>query len=129
MPQPPPGANGPQSEPRRGKIRQIGAHEFDIDRTAVDALISNPAELMKTRVTPVKDGDRVVGLQLNGIRQGSLLGGIGLENGDQLSSINGFEMTDPQKMLEAYSKLLHADHISASVMRGGKPVNLDFNIK
>jgi general secretion pathway protein C len=122
---PPPAAGGALA----GHLRQRGEHEFDVDRSAVEALIANPAELMKTRVVPVKEGERVVGLRLGGIRPDSTLGALGLQNGDQLSSINGFEMNDPQKMLEAYSKLLHADHLSVAVVRNGKPVNLDLSIK
>jgi general secretion pathway protein C len=125
---PPPPAAGPQSDVM-SKIHRIGEHSFEVDRSAVDAMIANPAELMKTRIMPVKDGDRVVGMKISGIRQGSLLGALGIENGDQLNSLNGFEMNDPTKMLEAYNKLLHADHVTASVLRGGKPVDIDFSIK
>ena len=71
----------------------------------------------------------MVGLKLQGIKPGSLLGSLGIENGDRLTSINGFEMNDPQKMLEAYSTLLHADRLTTSVVRNGKPMNLDFSIK
>jgi general secretion pathway protein C len=125
-PQPPQG--GPNAD-LMAKIHKTGEHAYEVDRTAVDALIQNPAELMKTRVVPDKVGDQVVGLKLYGIKQNSLLGAIGIENGDRLSSINGFDMNDPQKMLEAYSKLLHADHLTASIVRNGKPMNLDFSIK
>lgn len=127
-PPPPPPSGGPPSE-IMSKIRQTGAHSFDVDRSAVDALLANPAELMKTRVVPDKEGDRVVGIKLFGIKQGSLLGSLGIENGDRLSSINGFEMNDPQTMMEAYGKLLHADHLAVNVVRGGQPVSFDFNIK
>ena len=48
---------------------------------------------------------------------------------DRLQSINGFEMGDPQKALEAYTKLRTADRLTVSVNRHGKPVNIDFNIK
>ena len=71
----------------------------------------------------------MVGIRLFGIRPDSLLGTLGLENGDRLSSINGFEMSDPQKALEAYSKLRTADHLTVAVNRRGKPMNIDFNIK
>jgi general secretion pathway protein C len=129
MPQmPPPGASASRS-PLMSKIHRVSDHEFEIDRSAVEALIANPAELMKTRVVPEKVGDQVVGMKLFGIKEDSLLGNIGLQNGDRLQSLNGFDMNDPQKMLEAYTKLLHADHISASVMRNGQPVNLDYSIK
>ncbi len=124
---PPPPSNLPPGV--AGKIRQRGEHEFDVDRSAVDALIANPAELMKIRVVPDKQGDRVVGLKISGIKPGSLLGALGIENGDSLTSINGFEMNDPKNMLDAYTKLLRADHLTTSEIRNGKPVNLDFSIK
>ena len=49
--------------------------------------------------------------------------------GKYVTAINGFEMNDPQKMLEAYGKLMRSDRISASVVRNGKPMTIDFNIK
>ena len=126
---PPPAAGGGPASGFAGKVRKIGEHEYDVERTAVDALIANPAELMKARITPAKEGDRIVGMNIFGVRPGTMLSAIGLENGDRLTAINGFEMNDPQKMLEAYSKLMRADHLSASVVRGGKPMSLEFNIK
>ena len=52
-----------------------------------------------------------------------------MENGDRLESINGFEMSDPQKALEAYARLRTADHLTVSVNRSGTPMNIDFNIQ
>lgn len=127
-PPPPTAGAGPQSS-LAGKIRQISETQFEVDRTAVEQTIANPAELMKARIFPVRDGERVVGMRLMGIRPGSALGLLGMQNGDVLTSINGFEMNDPQKMLEAYSKLMRADHLTATVTRGGRPVNIEFHIK
>jgi general secretion pathway protein C len=111
------------------KVRKVGEHAYEVDRTTVDALLANPAELMKTRVVPDREGDRVVGVRLFNIRPNSLLGALGLENGDRLSSINGFEMTEPQKMLEAYSKLTTANNLSVTVVRNGQPIGLEVGIK
>ncbi len=112
------------------KIHKISETQFDIERSVVDNILENQAELMKSaRIMPEKEGDKVVGIRLFGIKQDSLLGTLGLENGDRLNSINGFEMGDPQKALEAYSKLRTADKLQLSVNRHGKPVNIDFNIK
>ena len=128
-PPPPPAGGAPPASAFAGKVRQTGAHEYDVDRSAVDALIANPAELMKARITPAREGERIVGMNIFGVRPGTALAAIGLENGDRLTAINGFEMNDPQKMLEAYTKLMKADHLSVAVVRGGKPISLDFNIK
>jgi general secretion pathway protein C len=126
---PPPSVSMAPSSSVAGKIRQISETQFEVDRSAVEQTIANPAELMKARIFPVRDGDRVVGMRLMGVRPGTLLGSLGMQNGDVLTSINGFEMNDPQRMLEAYSKLMKADRLTATVMRGGRPVNIEFHIK
>jgi general secretion pathway protein C len=112
------------------KIHKVSETEFNVERSVVDQILENQAELMRSaRIVPEKEGDKIVGIRLFGIRPDSLLGTLGLENGDRLSSINGFEMSDPQKALEAYAKLRTADHLTVSVNRHGKPMNIDFNIK
>lgn len=112
------------------KIHKISETEFNVERSVVDQILENQAELMKSaRIVPEKEGDKVVGIRLFGIRPDSLLGTLGLENGDRLSSINGFEMSDPQKALEAYAKLRTADKLTVSVNRHGKPMDIGFNIK
>ena len=85
--------------------------------------------MKSARIVPEKEGDKVVGIRLFGIRPDSLLGTLGIENGDRLGAINGFEMGDPQKALEAYTKLRTADHLTVAVNRHGKPVDINFNIK
>lgn len=117
------------ASPLGDKLRKIGENQYEVDRSAVDSVLANPAELMKARIYPVREGDRVVGMKLLGVKPGSLLGSLGMQSGDQLTSINGYEMNDPQKMLEAYSKLMRADRLTATVLRNGKPVNIELNIK
>jgi general secretion pathway protein C len=112
------------------KIHKVSDTEFNVERAAIDSILENQGDLMRSaRIVPEKEGDKVVGIRLFGIRQDSLLGTLGIENGDRLGSINGFEMSDPQKALEAYSKLRTADHLTVAVNRRGKPMNIDFNIK
>ncbi|WP_437599776.1 type II secretion system protein GspC [Sorangium sp. So ce590] len=112
------------------KIQRVSETEFNVERSAVDHILENQGELMRSaRIVPEKEGDKVVGIRLFGIRPDSLLGTLGLENGDRLSSINGFEMSDPQKALEAYARLRTADRLTVSINRKGKPMNIDFNIK
>jgi general secretion pathway protein C len=112
------------------KIHKISDTQFDIERSLVDQVLENQGELMKSaRIVPEKEGDKVVGIRLFGVRPDSLLGTLGLENGDRLQSINGFEMGDPQKALEAYARLRSADKLTVTVNRRGKPTTIDFSIK
>ena len=54
---------------------------------------------------------------------------LGMENGDRLQTINGFDMTSPEKALEAYARLRSADHLTIQVNRRGANMNIDYNIK
>ncbi|MGD0674255.1 MAG: type II secretion system protein GspC [Polyangiaceae bacterium] len=111
-------------------IRKVSATEFDVDRGVVDKILENQAELMRqARIVPEQENGKVVGIRLFGVRPDSLLGTLGMENGDRLEKINGFDMTSPEKALEAYARLRTADQLVVSVNRHGQETNLDYNIK
>ncbi|MGH7281759.1 MAG: type II secretion system protein GspC [Polyangiaceae bacterium] len=111
-------------------IQRVSATEFNIDRSVVDKILENQAELMKqARIVPEQENGKLVGIRLFGVRQDTLLGTLGMENGDRLQTINGFDMTSPEKALEAYARLRTADHLTVSVNRKGANMNLDYNIK
>jgi general secretion pathway protein C len=135
MPTPMPGGGGsgaPQIDPAIAKgIARVSATEFNIDRGTVDKILENQADLMRTaRIVPEKDGDgKVVGIRLFGVKPETLLGTLGMENGDRLQTINGFDMASPEKALEAYARLRTAEKLTVQVNRRGQNVNLDFNIK
>jgi general secretion pathway protein C len=112
------------------KIQKVSATEFNVDRQVVDKILENQAELMKTaRIVPEQENGKVVGIRLFGIRPDTLLGTLGMENGDRLQTINGFDMASPEKALEAYARLRTSDHLTVQVNRRGSNVNIDFNIK
>ncbi|RLB58554.1 MAG: general secretion pathway protein GspC [Deltaproteobacteria bacterium] len=113
-----------------GKIHKVSETEYNIERSLVDEILTNQAELMRSaRIVPEKKGDDVVGIRLFGIRDGALLSHLGMKNGDRLDSINGFSMSDPQKALEAYGRLRTADKLTVKIDRKGTPTTLDFNIQ
>jgi general secretion pathway protein C len=127
----PPG-RGPTPLPAdiASKIQKVSDTEFNVDRSVVDKILENQAELMKSaRIVPEQENGKVVGIRLFGIRSDTLLGTLGLENGDRLQSINGFDMASPEKALEAYARLRTADHLTVQVNRRGANQNIDFNIK
>ncbi len=112
------------------KIHRVSDTEFNVERSVVDEILENQAQLMRSaRIVPEKNGDQVVGIKLFGIRSGTLLHTLGLQNGDRLESINGFDMSDPQKALEAYGRLRTANKLEVKVNRGGSPMTIDFNIQ
>jgi general secretion pathway protein C len=126
---PPPAAGGVSDDIKKG-IRKVGPNEFDVDRTVIDKILENQADLMRqARIVPEQENGKTVGIRMFGIKPDTLLGVLGMQNGDRLEKINGFEMASPETALEAYARLRTADHLTVAINRNGQPTNLDFNIK
>jgi general secretion pathway protein C len=134
----PPSPAAPAARPGRdalppeiaSKIRKISETEFEVDRSALDMILEKQAELLRsTRMVPMKQDGRIAGLRLTRVGPDSLLGTLGLKSGDQLRSINGFDLSDPQKALEAYAKLRAASDLSVAVQRGGKDATISIHIR
>ena len=123
--------NGVQERAIDLLFREGPAREIEVDRSVIAEVMERQGEVLgRVRVVPEKDGSgKGVGLRLMGIRPDSLLGTLGMENGDRLQSINGFEIADPRTALEAYSRLLKSDNLTVSVVRRGQPMNIDVRIK
>ncbi len=81
------------------------------------------------RIFPEQENGKTVGIRMFGIRPDTLLGTLGMENGDRLQTINGFDMASPEKALEAYARLRTADKLTISLNRKGANMNIDYNIK
>lgn len=137
---PPPPAPSASARPTRGApalaadlrkgIQAVSATEFNIDRSVVDRILENQSELMRqARIIPVQENGRVVGVRLLGVRPDTLLGVLGMQNNDRLQTINGFEVANPEKALEAYARLRTADKLTIQINRDGKNMNLDYNIR
>ena len=126
-----PGKAGGALDPEiKSKIKKLSETEFEIDRTAVDKILEDQSSLMRSaRIVPEQKDGKTVGIRLFGVRPETLLGQLGLKNGDRLESINGFDMGSPEKALEAYARLRTADSLKIKLNRRGQDTTLDFKIK
>jgi general secretion pathway protein C len=112
------------------RIQKVSETEYNVDRAVVDKILESQAELMKTaRIVPEQKDGKVVGIRLFGIRPNTLLGSLGFQNGDRLETINGFDMSSPEKALEAYARLRTASNLNVKVNRRGNPLSIDYRIK
>ncbi len=111
-------------------IEKITEYKYKIQRSIVDKVLANQGSLMKTaRVIPHEEDGRVVGVRLYGIRRNSLLGRLGIRNGDMLRTINGFDMTSPDSALEAYTRLRSADKLTLAVKRQNQDKTIEYDIE
>ncbi len=113
------------------QIHKISDTEYTIEKRALEAIVSRQAELMGSlRITPVRgEGGEVTGLRVRGVKPDSVLGTLGVKDGDQLQRINGYDLANPQSALEAYSKLQNADKLVLSLGRGGKPMDIALRVQ
>ena len=127
---PPPKGAKPVPDDIKNKIQKVSDSEFHVDRSVVDRILADQAELMRSaRIVPEKKDGKVVGIRLFGIRQDTLLGTLGLQNGDRLETINGFDMASPEKALEAYARLRTANNLNVKINRRGQTQSIDYRIK
>jgi general secretion pathway protein C len=111
-------------------ITAVSDTEFNVSRGLVDKLLLDQAALMRSaRVVPHEVNGQVVGVKLYGVRRNSLLGKLGLQNGDLLRTINGYDMSRPDSALEAYSRLRNADNLTVSVQRRSQGLNVSYHIR
>ncbi|MFO0549194.1 MAG: type II secretion system protein GspC [Polyangiaceae bacterium] len=109
----------------KSKITKVSEGHYIVDKSGVELIIQNYAKLagnLSARAT--KDG-----LKVSGIRDGSILGELGMKNGDRLQTINDFDMADPDKAVDAYAKLRAAGTLKIAATRDGAPYTIDIQIQ
>ncbi|HEX6245797.1 MAG TPA: type II secretion system protein GspC [Polyangiales bacterium] len=141
-PPPPPAANAGEERPPpapkssiseeelNAGITQVSDTNYSVSRTLLDKVLSAQSELMRAaRVIPYEENGRVVGVKVYGIRRAALLGKLGIQNGDVLRTINGFDLSSPDSALEAYTKLRSMDQFSIAMIRRGQPRTMEYQVK
>jgi general secretion pathway protein C len=109
-------------------VRDLGNNRYELDRSLVDEVTRNPTMVKGGFARPaVKDG-QMIGMRISAVRPGSAYDRLGLKNGDILRSVNGFDLTTPDKMLEAYTKLRTASSLALQIDRRGEPVQLHYKV-
>jgi general secretion pathway protein C len=111
-------------------IKKLGEHRYEIHRSTLESVLGNLALLSRSaRIVPEIRGGKTAGFRLFAVRPDGPFAKIGLQNGDVVASINGLEMTSPEKALEVYSKLKSASHLDLGLERNGQKVASDYTIR
>ncbi len=116
--------------PGHSGVREIKPNHYLLDRSTVNNNLSNMASLF-TQVRAIPDlgpDGHSNGFKLSEIQPGSIFQQIGLRDGDVLTGVGGQSVSDPAKAMELLSSLRNQSAISVTVMRGGQPLQLQYNI-
>jgi general secretion pathway protein C len=105
-------------------------HRYEVQRSTLNSVLGNLALLSRSaRIVPEVRAGRPAGSRLFAVRPDGPFAKIGLQNGDVIASINGLEMTSPEKALELYAKLKSANHLDLGLERNGQKISSDYTIR
>jgi hypothetical protein len=108
------------------EIHKKDDSHFSISRKGADATLANMGLVTRSlRVVPESRGNRPIGFRIVEMKPTSVLARLGFLSGDVVQSLNGRDLTTPEKALEAYVKLRSARHFQARILRGDKPLTID----
>jgi general secretion pathway protein C len=111
-------------------ITKLSENKYELQRGTLESVLGNMALLSRSaRIVPeMKDG-KAAGFRLFAVRPDGPFAMIGMQNGDIISSINGLEITSPEKALEVYAKLKSASHLSLGMERNSQKITKEYNIR
>ena len=113
-----------------GEIVSVSPTEYEVEQKTVDYIKENMGMITnQARVVPSFSGGQQNGFRIYSIRPGSIYSKLGLRNGDVLQEINGMKLDSLRGAQDAYEKLQSATSLSASVLRGGRPMNINVSIR
>jgi general secretion pathway protein C len=111
-------------------IRALNENEYEVPRAEIDRTLSNLNEVaMQARIVPAFKDGQAQGFKLFSIRPDSIYSKIGVQNGDVIRRINGFDLNSPEKALEVYSKLKESPRIEIEIERNGAPIRKTYNVR
>jgi len=113
-----------------GGVKKTGEHEWAVDQKAVVHALDNIGNLLTdARLTPTESKDGSGGFLVNEIKAGGIFEAIGLQNGDILRRVNGFEITSPEKAIQVLTALRGESKIELDIVRGGQKMNFNYEIR
>ena len=107
------------------RVRRIGPRKFLTD-------VASFGTIGRLRVTPVRpEGWRLseTRLRLLEMREGSLLRAIGIEDGDELVSVNGVTPDSQDVVADAFRRFIRAEHLSFLIERDGARIRIELHIE
>jgi general secretion pathway protein C len=119
---------GGSAAPAEG-VTKTSDHSYQIARNTVDQALTNMNSLAtQARIVPSFKNGVANGFKLFSIQPGSLYASIGIENGDVIQRVNGYEINSPDKALEVYQRLRESSHVTIELERSGQVIRKEYNV-
>lgn len=121
---------GDEEEDPALAVKQIDENNYVIPQGRLDQTLADLNKVAtQARIVPSFKNGVANGFKLFSIRPGSIYSSIGVQNGDVITRINGFDINSPDKALEVYGRLKDAKNVEIDLERRGQIVKKRYAIE
>jgi type II secretion system protein C len=118
------------SPPPSSFAQRVGRSTYVVDQARLQQMISNPSQMMTdARLRPNVSDGKDNGYTLSEVKPGGIYQSLGLQEGDVLLRINEYNISNPEKALQAFSALKGLDRVQIDLMRSGARMTMTYQIK
>ena len=114
--------SSPRSEPSEAEPASDMSERLSQIR---EEIAQNPQSVFKyISISPVKDGENIVGYRVSPGREAALFNDVGLEPGDIAVQLNGIDLSDPSSSAELMRVMSNPQELSLTVERDGQQYDI-----
>jgi len=110
--------------------RMVGRGSYIVDQAKLQQAILNPGQMMTdARLRPNLVNGKEEGFVLSEVRPGGIYHSLGLQDGDVLLRINEYDVSNPEKALQAFTALKGMERVQIDLIRAGSKMTMTYQIK
>ncbi len=118
------------SSARPAFAQKVGRATYVVDQTRLQQAIANPGQMMTdARLKPNIVNGKEEGFVLSEVKAGGIYHSLGLQDGDVLLRINDYDISNPEKALQAFTALKGMERVQVDLMRGGSRLTMTYQVK
>ncbi len=110
--------------------QRIGKGSYIVDQARLQQMIANPGRMMTdARLRPNTTDGRQEGFVLAEVKPNGIYESLGLQDGDVLLRINEYDISNPDRALQAFTALKGLDRVQIDLIRFGARMTMTYQIK
>lgn len=110
--------------------QRIGKGAYVVDQGRLQQAIANPSQMMTdARLKPNAVNGREEGFVLSEVKPGGIYQSLGLQDGDVLLRINEYDISNPERALQAFTALKGLDRVQVDLIRQGTKMTMTYQIQ
>lgn len=110
--------------------QKTGRDTYIVDQGDVQQAISNPSQIMTdARLRPNVIDGKQEGFILSEVKPRGIYQSLGLLNGDVLLRVNEYDISNPERALQAFTALKGLERVQIDLIRAGSKMTMTYQIK